>query len=321
MELGDPITVWTIDQQLYAPPLGWVWSYTDTLAWNGPRPLAPISEATVNCDPVTGRAGQIDLQWKPISLSRGYRIEIAKDEDFALKIADIGNIWGGATSALSPIPTSTTYAPYVPPDLDAPALVIPPGGGTVTDANGNTWLVPPLEANHAYYWKVTVQDVATGDYITSPSSWREIFRVRPGMPVRTSYLGPQLLSPDNGCIGCSIKPASFSWSPYQGTTRYRFVLAKNPAITEVITDDEVSTTAYEFEGILEPGNIYFWRVKALEPFPSDWSPTFCFQTQPAPVPPPAHNSPAVPIWAWVIISIGLFLDIALLALILHRRLC
>ncbi|MBM3153882.1 MAG: hypothetical protein FJ008_00950 [Chloroflexi bacterium] len=320
MELGDPITIWTIDQQPYNPPQGGVWNYTDTLAWNGPRPVAPISEAAVDCDPVSGRAGQIDLQWKPISLSRGYRIEIAKDEDFALKVADIGNIWGGKTSSLSPIPAPTTYAPYVPPDLDAPALVIPPSGGTVIDANGNTWNVPPLEANHTYYWKVTVQDVVTGDAITSPSSWREIFKVRPGLPVNAKYLGPQLLSPNNGCIGCSIKPASFSWSPFQGTTRYRFVLAKDPTMTEVITDTEVNTTAYEFSGILEPGIIYFWRVKALEPFPSDWSPTFCFQTQPNPVPQSTQNSPAVPAWTWAIIIICLLIDIALLTFILHRRL-
>jgi hypothetical protein len=140
------------------------------------------------------------------------------------------------------------------------------------------------------------------------------------MPVRTAYLGPLLLSPDNGCIGCSIKPASFSWSPFQETTKYRFVMAKDPAMTETIADTEVSTTAYEFDGILEPDSIYFWRVKALEPFPSDWSSTFCFQTRPAPPPPPTKSKPGVPAWAWAIISFGLFLDIALLTLVLHRRL-
>ncbi len=315
---GDPIIVWLIDQRPYSPPQGGVWKYIDDLAWNGPTPTSPVSNNTVKYDPVSGRAGQLDLMWKPVSLSRGYRIEIAKDEDFTLKVADIGNPWGGKTSTLGKLPTYTD-APYIPPDLDAPALFIPPGGGTVIDSYGHTWTVPALEAGHSYYWRVMVQDVATGDAIQSPWSWREIFTVQVGQPVTQPYSGLQLLLPDNGCLGCSVKPASFSWSPFQDTQRYRFVLAKDAAMTEVVVETDLPTISYSYQGALDYGTVYFWRVMAVKPVPGDWSATFCFQTQPAPaLQSPFYRQRSIPPWAWTIIIGGLLVDAYLLVLLLRR---
>jgi hypothetical protein len=304
IELGDPVNVWTIDQQAYAPPQGGIWCYTDTLLWNGPLPVQPITEGLVNCDPVTGRLGQLDLKWQPASLSRGYRVQIAKDENFALIVADIGADWGGPF--------------YTPPDLDAPAMRISPGG-VVEDANGNTWSITPLEANHDYYWRVTVQDVCTTDAITSPWSWREIFRVRPGLPVNTRYTGPQLLSPNNGCIGCTINPVSFSWSPFRETTNYRFVLAKDPVMSNIIVDTETNTPTYELERKLEYDSTYFWHVKTIGQFPSDWSPVFCFRTESAPALTVSETTPAIPVWISVIIMLGLIINTLLLILILSRQ--
>jgi hypothetical protein len=306
LELGEPISVLIIDQRPYNPPQGGVWCYTDTLLWTGPTPVEPVSQAAVDFDPVSGRASEINLRWKPVSLSRGYRIQIAKDEDFALVVADIGKAWGGPF--------------YTPPDLDAPALFIPPGGGTIRDANGNTWTVPALEAGHTYYWRITVQDVATGDAIKSPQSWREMFTVKVGLPVTTPYYGLQLLSPDNGCIGCPVKGLSFSWSPFKETTEYKFILAKDAAMSDVVVEAEVPTTAYRYEGSLDYGTNYFWRVMALKPVPSDLSATFCFQTEAAPTPTPRPQSlQETPLWGWVIVVIGVILDISLLILILRRR--
>lgn len=302
---GEPIAVWAIDQRLYNPPQGGVWYYLDTLAWNGPTPTEPVSQALVDYDPVTGRAGQINLMWQPESLSRGYHIQIAKDEDFALQVADIGGAW------LGPF--------YTPPDLDTPALVIPPAGGIVIDINGNTWTVAALEAGHSYYWRIKVQDVATGDAITSPWSWREIFTVKVGLPVRTPWYGPQAVSPNNGCIGCPVQPASFSWSPFPQTTKYEFVLATDAAMADILVGAEVTTTAYEHEGMLEYGANYFWQVRAIDPSPSDWSPTFSFQTEPSPTPPQPEALQVTPAWAWIIIAFGVTLDIGLFVLILRRR--
>jgi hypothetical protein len=298
---GDPIFVWLIDQQAYSPPQGGVREYIDDLSWNGPTPTSPISNATVKYDPVSGRAGEIDLTWQPVSLSRGYRIQIAKDEDFTLRVADIGADFGHY---------------YVPPDLNAPALFVPPGGGTVIDSNGDNWTVPALEAGHTYYWRVMTQDVVTGDYITSPWSWREIFTIQAGLPAGHRYYGLQLLSPDNGCLSCPVKPA-FSWSPFRDTQKYRFVLAKDAAMTNVIADAEVPTTSYSYDGALDYGTAYFWRVRAVEPFASDWSATFCFQTEPEPTSPSVPHHP-IPPWVWTIIVVGLLIDIYLFIIFFRR---
>jgi hypothetical protein len=53
-----------------------------------------------------------------------------------------------------------------------------------------------------------------------------------------------------------------------------------------IVSKEVSGTAYIYEGALKCDSNYFWRVKATDPFPSEWSTTFTFVTQPAETPVP-----------------------------------
>jgi len=169
MELNEPVTLWIIDQRPYNPPQGGIWYYIDTLSWLGPRPKAPISRTVVDCDPVTGRAGQINLIWESRSLSTGYEIQIALDDEFAAVIADIGGGWAGPF--------------YYPPAPESPALVIPAGGGIVGDGRGNSWIVPALVSGETYYWRVKIQDVATGDAIKSPWSWAESFTVKPGLPV------------------------------------------------------------------------------------------------------------------------------------------
>ena len=170
---GEPILVWAIDQRAYSSSNGGLWLYADTLSWNGPSIISPSSQAAVSYDTVTGRAGQVDLRWKPVSLSRGYEIQIAADADFTLLMATIGGGYSGPN--------------YYPSDYNSPALFIPPGGGKVTDSRGNSWNAPGLEAGHVYYWRVSVKDVLTGDAITSPQSSRESFSVRPGFPVKSRY--------------------------------------------------------------------------------------------------------------------------------------
>jgi hypothetical protein len=304
---GEPVTVWLTDQRPYSPPQGGVWEYVDDLSWNGPTPKSPVSNAAVKFDPKSGHAGELDLKWSAVSLARGYRIQIARDPDFTLEVADIGADFGGPF--------------YVPPNLDAPALFVPPGGGTVRDSDNNTWKVPGLEAGHTYYWRVMVQDVATGDDIQSPWSWRELFTVQAGMPVSQPYYGLQLLAPDNGCLGCPVSPASFSWSPFKDTQKYRFVLAKDAAMTDVVVNTEVSGTAYSYDGVLDYGTTYFWRVEAVEPQPGDWSATFCFRTEPAPaLPQPSNPHRPVPPWVWLIIAGGLAVNVFLLVVLLRRLL-
>ena len=292
MELNQPVTVYAIDQRDYAPPAGGVWRYVDDLLWSGPRPSSPVSHFRVNCDPVTGRAGNIELKWLPKSLARGYNIHIARDIDFTLIVAKIGDDYFGPY-----------YTPY---DLDQPALYIPPGGGMVSDANGNTWEVPPLEAGRSYYWRVKVQDVASGDCIKSPWSWRESFVVMPGFKVTTPYPGTQLLSPKNGCVECPLKPA-FSWSPYQGADNYEFTLSRQPDMSAPIFSCRTTGTACLCSEELEAGKDYYWRVRALsrdgKPV-SAYSATFCFKTAGSFIYSDETEQAAnAPNWVWMIFSL------------------
>jgi len=214
-----------------------------------------------------------------------------------------------------------------PVNVLEPCVYIPAGGSFADDAesdeeaNGSAIaFYGQLECGHVYYWRVMARECATGVQIRSPWSEVRMFTVKAGLPVRADYYGLKLLAPDNGCLGCPVQPASFSWSPFKETTKYKFVLAKDAAMTQVVAEAEVPTTAYEYNGTLDYSTNYFWRVMSLEPAPSDWSATFSFQTEAAPPPPAApEEAPATPIWVWVIIAIGAILVIVTLVLIFKTR--
>lgn len=299
LELGQSTITYIIDQQPFAPPTGGVWYYVDDLLWSGPTPTSPVNYFSVDCDPVTGRVGAIELKWLPRSLSSGYDVYIAKDIDFYMTVAKIGDVYG---------------TPYSPHDLDYPALYIPPGGGTITDSKGNSWTVPELEAGHTYYWKAMVKSVATGDYITSPWSWREGFTGLSGYKVVTPYQGVQLISPGNGCTACVIKPA-FSWASYQGVPCYEFTLSKDPEMKDIICRSRVKNTGYRCGDNLDHNTDYFWRIRALtlngEPL-SDYSATFSFKTLPE-ISPDINTAEIkpMPYYAWIILG---FLSVMIISI-------
>jgi len=279
-----------------------IYRFQDNLCKVGPF---TIDSGVIGCDPVSGRAQEVNLCWEQLSLADAYDIEVAKDADFSIRIID----WV-AEDAITGFLVSAS--------VTSPCTYFPAGGAVAEGSAIAQW--GNLECGHIYHWRVRVRHAATTEVIRSP--WSEVrnFTVKTGLPVRAEYYGPRLLSPDNGCIGCPVKPASFSWSPFKETTRYRFVLANDAAMTQVIAQATLNTTAYEYKGTLDYSTNYFWRVMALEPVPSDWSATFCFQTEssPALLSPPAEL-PATPSWIWMIISIGVILVIATLTLISKTR--
>jgi len=188
------------------------------------------------------------------------------------------------------------------------------------------WIAPGAlpEAGAIYYWRIRSLRSATGQIAASPWSEVRSFTVKAGFIVNTPYYGVQLLAPNNGCIGCKVKPASFSWSPWKEATKYQFDLAKDPEFKSLVVTATTTTTGYEYDGTLDYSTNYFWRVKALEVngqnIPSDWSATFSLQTEAAPEPPaPAPAEPATPLWVWVIIAIGAILVIVTLILIFKTR--
>ena len=296
----DPVQMWLIDQRDYAPPAGGLWRYSDTLAWAGPSPIQPSNRVAVEFDPVSGKANEINMMWRFKSLSKGYRIQIAKDRNFNLMFVDIGSVWGGPF--------------YTPPDYDNPALIIPPGGGTVKDRNGSTWIVPALEAGHPYYWRVRVRDVLPGDAISSPWSYGETFIVTQGLRVTSPYYGPHLLYPENGC-GCACDASvNFSWSPYKTTEKYKFELSEHPDMSMPLVSTEVNTTAYAYKGVTKCNSAYYWRVMATQPAPSEWSAVFSYKSAAAVELAARQEKLPVtktPLFVWVMIAISLLFIVAM----------
>jgi hypothetical protein len=273
-----------------------IYRFDDNICKVGPVINSPD---TVGCDPVSGKNHEVNIDWEQLSLSNQYEIQIAKDDQFSIQVVENEHI--------------------IPVDLMAPAVFFPAGGIVPTSASeianwGN------FECGHKYYWRTRTRRATTGEIIRSP--WSEIgsFTVKAGLPVEADYYGPKLLSPDNGCLGCPIQPASFSWSSFKETTKYEFVLAKDAAMTQVVVDDEAYTSAYQYEGMLDYGTGYYWRVIALEPVPSDWSATFVFQTETAPaLPSPPAKAPGTPLWVWVLMAVGSIFVLVTVFLIFRVR--
>ncbi len=281
---------WTVD---FSNEL--VYIFDDNICKVGPVTNGP---GTVGCDPVSGRNQEMNLAWEQLSLSDRYEIEIAKDARFSTDVIE--------------------KEPVVPEKLTSPAVFIP-AGGAVTDPASQIADWGNFECGHTYYWRIRTRHAATTETIRSPWSQVSSFTIKAGLPVTTAYYGPELLAPDNGCLGCPVSATSFSWARYNETSKYRFVLARDAAMTQVMVDDQADTSAYEYTGRLRPGTAYYWRVMALEPSPSAWSATFAFQTEGAPAPSVPTKEPGTPVWVWVLIGTGGVLVLGTVFLIFRLR--
>jgi len=230
---------------------------------------------TVNSDPVTGRNASVDLNWEDYCYSSEYQVQIARDSVFTLKVYDSGILQ--------------------PADTSSPAFWYPPGR---------------LEAGHTYYWRVRTTRAVTGQWAISPWSEARPITVKPGYAVRANYDGIQALSPVNSGAGCPVGPISFSWSGYPDTTKYRFILARDAQLQNIVVEDFTANTAYAYNGALEYDASYFWQVMAVEPVPSDPSSLFTFYTLPAPRAVSGQSTAAsveAPLWAIVVIIAGVLL--------------
>jgi len=335
-DMDTDTTLWAIDNRVYSPfNGGWpatglppgqgqLWAFTDCLAKKGPA-LITEDKTLIGCDPVSGRAQEVNLCWEQLCVANAYDIEIAKADDFSIRIIDWVRAGNVPPDALGFAGWDALF--LRPVDVLIPCAYFPAGGEVTGPAPGVGGIASAvaawgnLECGHTYYWRVQVRECATTQIVRSPWSETRSFTIKAGLPVTTPYYGPQLLSPNNGCLGCPIAPASFSWSPFKETTKYHFTLSKTADMGTVVVEADVTgTTAYEYDGTLDYGTNYFWQVMALEPAPSDPSATFSFQTEAAPPEaPPAEKAPPTPVWVWVVIAIGAILVIVTLVLIFKTR--
>jgi hypothetical protein len=287
-------SLWAIDARGYDPAgdEGCLWVFTDTLARAGPRLIEPEDRTSLGCDPVSGRNQEVDLRWQQLSLADTYELEIARDENFSLRITEAE-------------PLTNPY--YEPAVVTSPAYRILPG------------ILP--EANTTYYWRTRVRQAATGQVIRSHWSEAGNFSIKAGLPVVSPYLGAQALKPSHGASNIPVSSVAFSWTPFKGTTEYELVLAKDSTLTDIIVREGLPTTAYRYGGRLDYDTSYFWQVAATKPVLSEPSPVFSFTTAARPLPPPAAPPPYDKLLQWLQIStfINVFGFVTIVAMIILFR--
>ncbi|MFC2050076.1 hypothetical protein ACFLTN_02730, partial [Chloroflexota bacterium] len=290
-------SLWTIDARDYNPASdeGCLWAFTDTLARTGPKLIQPENEATLGCDPVSGRNQEVDLRWQQLSLADAYEIDIARDEAFSLRITEAE-------------PQTNPY--YEPAVVTSPAYRILPG------------ILP--EANSTYHWRVRVRQAATGQVIRSHWSQKYSFSIKAGLPVASPHLGAQALKPAHGTSNMPVSSIAFSWTHFKEANEYELVLAKDSALTDIVVRERLPTTAYRYGGRLDYGTSYFWQVAATKPLPSEPSPVFSFTTTTEPSPSPATPPHCYELMTWLQIStiinvLGFVTIVAMIILSRSRR--
>ena len=280
-------TLWSIDARGYNPPAdeGCLWAFTDTLAKAGPLLIEPRNGTALGCDPVSGRNQEVDLRWQQLSLGDEYEIQVAKDEAFSLRVTQAE-------------PQNNPF--YEPDRVTNPAYRIVTG------------TLP--EVNSTYHFRVRVREAATGQIIRSPWSDKRSFNIKAGLPVVGPYIGAQALKPGHCQSNVSVSAPAFSWTGFKGTTAYRFVLAEDSALMNILAEETVPTTAYQYCGTLDYHTSYFWQVTATRPVPSDPSPVFSFTTEASPVPSPGAPLPSYEFLRWLQASILLHVLVVVIIL-------
>ncbi|HEX7363593.1 MAG TPA: hypothetical protein VF366_00270 [Dehalococcoidia bacterium] len=281
---NDFNTLWAIDDRQYdfAAIVGRLWTYEDPASKVGPFTTAPPSGSSIPVDPRSGRAIEINFSWRQLSYATVYEIQIAKDPDFYNRVLVNENV--------------------VPADQQAPT-VYTPAGALLPASGSNIGSWGNLEAGHMYYWRVRSRAAITGEKVRSPWSATMYFTVEAGLPTASPYPTMVLFNPTYGSKNVSTTPG-FSWSSMQGITKYEFVLARDPAMLQIVVKTEVPLTSYLYDGTLENGKTYYWQVRAIEPVVSDPSPVGSFTVIAAAKPATPVTGPAapIPVWVWGVIA-------------------
>jgi photosystem II stability/assembly factor-like uncharacterized protein len=275
-----------------------IYLFRDNLCKVGPWITGPPE---VGCDPASGRNQQVDLRWEQLSLSDRYGLQLAKDQDFALRINPAISNSDNISSVTGSILIKTD-----PVSVTSPAVWLSPGS------------LP--EAGADYYWRIRTYHAATGEYIRSPWSDTGSFIVKPGFPVTNPYYGPVLLSPSIGCDCAYNAPVSFSWSPYKEATQYKFELSERADMSRPLVSATLDTAAYMYTGQLRYDTAYYWRVMAVSPAPSEYSATFNFHTGTAAMASKLliPRSQPIPLWVVVFFAAGMLAIVVLLVLIFRK---
>ena len=190
---------------------------------------------------VVAVAAPIVLSWAEVSNASGYKVYIART-------ADSGALPTGSGAA----GCSTCVVSYV--------------------VNTNTALIgaDQLREGESYTWVVA----ATSEDLVGTWSARTTFTLAALSP--TLLPAPTPAAPDNASVIADDQPV-FAWDTVASATSYRLVVARSASAlpsdpTIAACPSCVINTIADREGrfmpsagVLQPGETYFWRVKARSP--------------------------------------------------------
>jgi hypothetical protein len=142
-----------------------------------------------------------------------------------------------------------------------------------------------LPADTVLYWQVQ----ATGT--NGPSLWSPVWSLRTANPPSI----PLLLYPASGALLTSYEPA-LDWTdstvpPGTALDYYRVQLATSSSFASPLYSATTTLSAFPLPAPLDPGRVYYWRVRASNTAGhySSWSSVLSFRTA---LPPPALLGPA-----------------------------
>jgi hypothetical protein len=180
-----------------------------------------------------------------------------------------------------------------------------------------------FDCGQTYYWRVRATGTSEGEEVHTRWSPPMRFIVAAGTTVHEMHVAPLLVEPEHGAQEVA-RIAGFSWDGFPPTTLYEFLLSEDNGFESLVTREELRESAYVYPGELDWGKTYYWKVRALEPAPSEWSVgSFIVQQQPVEAPvsgPPATldfaaGMPAMgtPLWVWL--TIGLLSALVVLVIV------
>lgn len=284
---NETIDLWALDDQSYdfTDGEGCLWIYSDTFVLRSPWPTSPAIGELMPCDSCDCQAKIFYFRWRELPSTEKYELWISLDEEFTAIVRQEESI--------------------TPVDLGNPTWR--PGASLIRFTCGNI-----------YYWKVRSCATTEGEDIHSRWSPPMYFTVKICSSIEEMHTAPILKAPQSGS-GDAARSPCFSWVGFPNTTKYEFILAKDADLAQVVTKEEVASSAYMYSGKLDWGTRYFWQVKAIEPIPSEPSVISIFTVMPQPTTSTMPVASATPFWVWLIIGILAVLSIVIIAACLVRR--
>ena len=286
---NETIDLWAIDKRTYDFPQseGCLWVYSDSVALQSPWPTSPAIGELLLCDPCDCHARTFSFRWRKLPSTEKYELWVSLDEQFESVLAKV---------EVSPV--------------------------SLSDPTCNSLEIPlRFTCGEIYYWKVRGTSSTEEESIHSRWSPPMNFTVKICSSMGSMHIAPVIEVPQSDSSDVPRSPA-FSWTGFSHATKYEFILARDVDLTQIVVREKVPISAYVYNGKLDWGTTYFWRVKAIEPVPSEPSVVSSFTVVSAPeptVPAATVVAPPTPSWVWFIIGILALLDIVIVVLCLVRR--